>query len=75
VLVKAGDVICGDDDGVVVPQQLVGDVIKEAAEDEAIEAWIKRELEANDVSPGRYYPVTEATKCPLVGLQGEDKRG
>jgi regulator of RNase E activity RraA len=69
-LVKPGDVICGDDDGgVVVPQHLVNDVIKEATEDEALEAWIKQELESKDVSPGRYYPVTEATKRAFAQAQ------
>jgi regulator of RNase E activity RraA len=75
VLVKPGDVLCGDDDGVVViPQQLVQDVIKDATEDEAIEAWIKQELETNDVSPGRYYPVTEATKQAFTAAQRKQRR-
>ena len=70
VLVKPGDVICGDDDGVVVvPQHLVDAVIHEATEDEAIETWIKQELAAKDVSPGRYYPVTDATKQAFAEAQ------
>jgi regulator of RNase E activity RraA len=75
VLVKPGDVICGDDDGVVVvPQPLVDDVIKDAAEDEALEAWIKQELEAKDVSPGQYYPVTEATKKAFTAAPRRRRR-
>jgi regulator of RNase E activity RraA len=68
-LVKPGDVICGDDGVVVVPQPLVNAVIQEAAEDEALETWIKQELETKDVSPGRYYPVTEATKQAFAQAQ------
>ena len=44
-------------------------VMQEATEDEAIEAWIKPELEAKDVSPGRYYPVTDATKQAFAEAQ------
>lgn len=75
VLVKPGDIICGDDDGVVViPPHLAPEVIKDATEDEAIEAWIKQELETNDVSPGHYYPVTEATRKAFAAAQRQPRR-
>jgi regulator of RNase E activity RraA len=75
VLVKPGDIVCGDDDGVVVvPQALVNDVIQEATKDEALEAWIRQELETKDVSPGRYYPVTEATKKAFTEAQQRRRR-
>lgn len=62
VLVLPGDVIVGDDDGVVViPQSLVARVVEEAAEKEALEAFIKAQLEVEDVSPGKYYPPRDAT--------------
>jgi len=63
VLVRPGDVIFGDDDGVVViPATFVAEFLEEAREKEAIEEWIKACLAMEDVSPGKYYPITEQTK-------------
>jgi regulator of RNase E activity RraA len=63
VLVLPGDVIVGDDDGVVViPQHLVPTVVQEAAEKEELEQFIKERLTAEDVSPGKYYPPRESTQ-------------
>ena len=62
IAVRSGDVIVGDDDGVVVvPAVLVDDIIKVATEREAVERVIKKELERNPGSPGRYYPFNDAT--------------
>ena len=61
VLVMPGDYLTADDGGVVVvPQQLVDEVVAKAREHEALEEVIKRQLEVEDVSPGKYYPFTEA---------------
>ena len=63
VLVRPGDVVVGDDDGVVVVHHgLVKEVIQIANEREETEAIIKEELARNDISPGRYYPFNEQTK-------------
>jgi regulator of RNase E activity RraA len=60
--VRPGDVVVGDDDGVVVvPAPLVDEIIQIAAEREAVEHVIKKELERHPASPGRYYPFNDAT--------------
>jgi regulator of RNase E activity RraA len=62
VLVRPGDAIVGDEDGVVVvPHETVDDVIRIAQEREEIEEVVKAELEANPGPPGRYYPFNENT--------------
>jgi len=63
VLVRPGDVVVGDDDGVVViPQHLVHRVVPEAVEKEELERFIKDRLNTEDVSPGKYYPPRESTQ-------------
>ncbi len=62
VLVRPGDAVVGDDDGVaVVPVSMVDTVIETAREREAVEKVIKAELERNPQSPGRYYPFNDET--------------
>ena len=62
IVVRPGDAIVGDDDGVVVvPAPMVDEVIKVAGEREAVEHVIKKELERHPGSPGRYYPFNDAT--------------
>ena len=59
VLVRPGDVLVGDDDGVVVvPSWLAEDAIDFVEEHEAVEAYIKGKIEAEGVNPGAYYPPT-----------------
>ena len=63
VLVMPGDYLTADDGGVVViPKDLVGEVVKQAQRHELIEAAIKHQLETENVSPGKYYPFNEETK-------------
>ena len=62
VLVKPGDVIVGDDDGVVVvPAYMAEEVIAWTEEHEAAEEYVKKKILADNCRPGRYYPPTEET--------------
>lgn len=61
VMVWPGDIVVGDPDGVVViPRHLAGTVAKAGAEQERVEAWIRRRVEAGAPIPGTY-PPNEAT--------------
>lgn len=62
VLVRPGDALVGDDDGVVVvPQSIVDEVIQIAHQREEVEAVVKAQLETERCSPGKYYPFNDAT--------------
>ena len=62
VLVRPGDVLVGDDDGVVVvPQSIVDEVIEIAHQREEVEEVVKAQLEIEQCSPGKYYPFNDAT--------------
>ena len=62
VLVRPGDAVVGDDDGVViVPRSEVDDVIRIAHEREEVEEVIKAQLEIEKCSPGKYYPFNDLT--------------
>ena len=62
VLVRPGDAIVGDDDGVVVvPASAAAEVIRIAHQREEVEAVIKAQLAVEQCSPGKYYPFNENT--------------
>ncbi len=61
-LVRPGDAVVGDDDGVVVvPKSEVNDVIAIARQREEVEEIVKAQLEIERCSPGKYYPFNEET--------------
>ena len=54
VLVRPGDALVGDDDGVVVvPQSIVDEVIEIAHQREEVEEVVKAQLEIEQCSPGK----------------------
>ncbi len=62
VLVRPGDAIVGDDDGVVVvPRSEVDEVIRIAHQREEVEEIVKAQLEIEKCSPGKYYPFNDNT--------------
>ena len=62
-LVFPGDVIVGDDDGVVVvPCQLAEGVIDWIEEQDKAEEFVIGLIDAEKAPPGRYYPISEETK-------------
>jgi regulator of RNase E activity RraA len=57
VLVRPGDVLVGDGDGVVVvPSWYAEECVAVVEEHEEVEAYVKAKIEADGVPPGRYYP-------------------
>jgi regulator of RNase E activity RraA len=60
VAVFPNDVIVADEDGaVLIPANLVDDVVKAAEEQERLEAWIMAEVERGAALPGLYPPNAE----------------
>ena len=59
VLVRPGDVLVGDDDGVVVvPSWYAAECVAFVEEQEGLEAYIKEKIVAEGCCPGKYYPAT-----------------
>jgi regulator of RNase E activity RraA len=76
VAVMPNDVIVADGDGaVVIPAELVGDVVAAAVEQERLEGWIMAEVESGVALPG-LYPANVATRARYdawVKRHGKDK--
>jgi regulator of RNase E activity RraA len=63
VAVMPNDVIVADGDGaVVIPADLLAEVVPVAVEQERLEGWIMREVDAGVPLPG-LYPANEATRA------------
>ena len=61
-LVRPGDVMVGDGDGVlVVPSWMAESVLKWAIEHEEVENYVKEKIRAEGVAPGKYYPPSPET--------------
>ena len=75
VAVLPNDVIVADGDGaVVIPAELVADVVAAAVEQERLEGWIMREVDAGVALPG-LYPANEATRARYdAWAKGEDAK-
>ena len=70
VLVRPGDVIVGDDDGVVVvPAYMAEEVVAWAEEHEQAEEYVKSKILEEKCRPGRYYPPTDELKQQLRQLR------
>ncbi len=69
VAVFPDDIVVVDDDGaVLIPQDLLADVLAEGPEQERMEAWIMAEVEAGVPLPG-LYPMNEATRARYAGRE------
>jgi len=76
VLVRPGDAVVGDDDGVVVvPGSVVDEVIRIAHEREEVEEVIKAQLEIEQCSPGKYYPFNDLTWQLFEEKTGKKRTG
>ena len=76
VLVRPGDYIVGEDDGVVViPHHIVQDVIAEAREHRRLEQFILQRLDQENVSPGNYYPIGDPGMREKLSRLLKDENG
>ena len=68
------DVIVADGDGaVVIPAALLDEVLESALEQERLEGWIMREVEAGVPLPG-LYPAERGDQGALRGLAATQPR-
>ena len=62
MLVRPGDYLVADDDGVVViPRGIAPEIARQTIERDDLEEWIRRRLDEESLSPGKYYPPDEET--------------
>ena len=70
-LVRPGDVLVGDNDGVlVVPSWMAEAVLEWAVEHEDAENYVKEKIRAENCPPGRYYPPTAETIEEMHRVKG-----
>ena len=71
-LVRPGDVMVGDGDGVlVVASWMAAAVLQWAVEHEGVENYIKEKILEQQVTPGKYYPPTEEMKDEWLQVKAE----
>lgn len=57
VMVVPGDIVVGDEDGVVViPRHLAPEIAKKGADKEEVEAWVRSRVDAGESATGLYPP-------------------
>ena len=72
VAVMPGDIIVADDDGaVLIPQALLAEVLADAPEQEAQEAWIMAEIDRGVPLPG-LYPMNAETRARYLAARDRD---
>ena len=70
-LVRPGDLMVGDNDGVlVVPSWMAEAVLEWALEHEEAENYVKQKIRSEGVSPGRYYPPTAELIAEMHRVKG-----
>ncbi len=70
-LVRPGDVLVGDNDGVlVVPSWMADAVLEWAVEHEDAENYVKEKTLAERVAPGKYYPPTDELIAEMRRVKG-----
>lgn len=73
-LVRPGDVMVGDNDGVlVVPSWMAEAALAWAIEHEGVENYIKEKIRGEKVAPGRYYPPTPELKAEWQQLNSSER--
>lgn len=71
VLVRPGDVLVGDGDGVVVvPSWFAAQCVELVEEHEGVEAFVKQKILAEGVAPGKYYPPSPETYAEYRAQKG-----
>ena len=72
VAVMPGDIIVADDDGaVLIPQALLAEILADAPEQEAQEAWIMAEIDRGVPLPG-LYPMNAETRARYLADRDRD---
>jgi regulator of RNase E activity RraA len=75
VAIFPGDIIVADDDGaVVIPAAMLEEVVAEAVEQEAFEAWVVSEVQSGAALPGLYPPNAE-TKARYQAFRSNSSGG
>jgi regulator of RNase E activity RraA len=72
VLIRPGDYIHADDDGVIViPRVSAAEIAQKAIEYDELEEWIRARLDERQLSPGRYYPPDDETFAEFRAWKAE----
>jgi regulator of RNase E activity RraA len=75
-LVRPGDAVVGDDDGVIiVPSSIARKIVETANEREEVERIVKAQLVKENCSPGKYYPFNDNTWDLFEEKTGESRPG